>query len=461
MHTPFPRFLNSSLVPQDMSKKQRIIFHIDFDSFFASVEQQYNPTFRNKPLGVTAVNGRSCIIAASREAKKYGVATGSRTFDAYRVCPQLLLTPAHFSRYWEISKTFISICKDYSPLVEVFSLDELFMDVTDTVDLFGGKDALVETIKTRIAKEIGRYITVSVGISHNKLLAKLGSGLNKPDGMFFITPENLYSVYDSIPVTEICGIGERIYRRLLLMGIRTLNMLGQTPLHLLISEFGNVEGQILKNIGQGIDHSSVTSYTVEPEVKSVGRNYCLPHNEYDKRVVLQNLYELCEELGKKLRRLEKKARTLGFGLTGTEDYVARETYPEYFDTGQDIFKRMLSLLKNNSKTRDVFFSPSRRSQFKRNQWRDDDSNPFDDWYIRQIRVWVANLTDSETVPRYLFERGVDNPKILKAVDSLNERYGSHTVRNGYLLYAPKLKTVPNGFMGDRYERIKLARAKVS
>lgn len=455
MTTSFPRFLNTKLVEQSTQKK-RLILHIDFDSFFASVEQQYNPQFRNKPIGVTATNGRSCIIAASREAKRFGVVGGSRSYDAFRLCPQIQLTGAHFSRYWEISKTFISICKDYSPLVEVFSLDELFMDVTDTADLFGGPEVLVKTIKSRIREEIGKYITVSVGISHNKLLAKLGSGLNKPDGQFRINPEDITTVYSKIPVTEICGIGDRIWRRMMLMGIRNLNQLGQTPLHLLISEFGNVQGQILKNIGQGIDSSAVTSYTIEPDVKSVGRNYCLPQNEYNKRVVLQNLYELCEELGKKLRRLEKKARTLGYGLIGTEDYYSRETYPEYFDTGQSIFKRMLDLLRQNKHTYDVFFSPQKRSF--QNGWRDDSGNPFDDFYIRQIRVWVSNLSDSMTIPRYMFERGVDNPKILKAVDSLNDRYGSHTVRNGYLLYAPKLKTVPNGFMGDRYERIKLARA---
>lgn len=432
MHSPFPRFTKSSTSLQ-APRKERRIFCIDFDSYFASVEQQYNPQFRHKPLGVTATNGRTCIIAASREAKRFGIQTGSRTFDAYKLCPQLLLTPANFSRYWEISKHFIKICKDYSPSVEVFSLDELFMDVTDTVELFGGEDELLRIIKKRIRDEIGQYITVSIGVSHNKLLAKLASGLKKPDGVCIISPEDLYSVYEKIPLTKICGIGLRIERRLSAMGIRTLNQLGKTPLNLLISEFGNVEGQILKNIGQGIDYSEVSSFTEEPDVKSVGRNYCLPHNEYDKRIVLQNMYELCEELGKKLRKLDKKARTLGYGLIGTEDLYARLTYPEYFDTGREIFKRMESLLN-----KDVPF-------LKR------------DGYTRQIRVWVSNLSDSITIPRSLFEPGLDNPRLLLAIDSINNRFGSHTVRNGYLLNSPKLKTVPNGFMGDRYERIKLAR----
>src|SRR5437870_3077152 len=94
---------------------RRIILHIDFDSYFASVEQQDNPLFRGKPLGVTATNGRNCIIAASREAKKAGIKSPSRTYEAKRICPEIQFTAAHFVRYWEISKKFLSICKDYSP----------------------------------------------------------------------------------------------------------------------------------------------------------------------------------------------------------------------------------------------------------------------------------------------------------------------------------------------------------
>src|SRR5476651_1620149 len=107
---------------------RKIIIHIDFDSFFASVEQQKNPLLRGKPIGVTATNGRSCIIAASREAKAAGIKSPSRTYDAQRICPSIVFTPAHFNDYWEISKKFLNICKDFSPFVEIFSIDEVFMD---------------------------------------------------------------------------------------------------------------------------------------------------------------------------------------------------------------------------------------------------------------------------------------------------------------------------------------------
>ncbi len=151
----------------------KIILHIDFDSFFASVEQQFNPLLRNKPLGVTATNGRTCIIASSREAKRLGIKTGTRSYEAFKICPKLSLVPANFVKYFEISKKFLKICQNFSPEVELFSIDEVFMDITLTNHLFGGPCKMIEKIKKEIKEKIGEYITVSVGISYNKLLAKL------------------------------------------------------------------------------------------------------------------------------------------------------------------------------------------------------------------------------------------------------------------------------------------------
>src|SRR3989338_1715729 len=173
---------------------EKIILHIDFDSFFASCEQQDNPDLRNKPLGVTATNGRTCIIASSREAKRLGIKTGTRTYEALEICPDLKLVAANFIKYFEVSKKFLKICRNFSPSVELFSIDEVFMDVTLTNHLFNGVYNMIKLIKQEIKEKIGEYITVSIGISHNRLLAKLASGLNKPDGIFEITKNNLEQV---------------------------------------------------------------------------------------------------------------------------------------------------------------------------------------------------------------------------------------------------------------------------
>ena len=406
----------------------RIILHIDFDSFFASCEQQENPFLRNKPLGVTATNGRTCIIASSREAKKLGIKTGSRTYEVFQIYPDLKLISANFVKYFEISKKFLKICQNFSPDVELFSIDEVFIDVTLTSHLFDGTYNLIKLIKKKIRAEIGEYITVSIGISHNRLLAKLASGINKPDGVFEITKNNLEAVYVKSKLTDVCGIGERIKLRLNKIGIYSLLELRAADLSLLISEFGNCEGHFLKNIGLGVDSDSLSSFTSSPDVKSVGRNYCLPKNEYNKTVVLQNLFELCEEVGIKLRRLSKKARTVGFSLRGNYNINGRKTYQNYFDTGKEIFDLLcISLTPEGCRLS----------------------------YIRQIGVWVSNLEDSINTPLSLFDSARKN-SLQKTIDEINERFGDHTIRNGFLLYADKLTTVPNGYMADKYERTKLA-----
>jgi DNA polymerase IV len=408
---------------------QRTIFHIDFDSFFASVEQQYRPDVRGKPLGVTAANSRTCIIASSREAKRLGIKTGTRSFEAFKLCPNLVLVPADFNKYFEVSKKFLNICKDYSPFTELFSIDEVFMDVTRTANLFGGPYKTIENIKKRIKDEIGEYITASFGISHNKLLAKLGSGMDKPNGMTEIKPEDIVGVYKKAELTDICGIGERIKRRLNEIGILNLIQLRNCSPDVLLQEFGNVEGHFLKSVGLGIDESDVIPYTGPSEGKSVGRSYCLPKNEYDKRVVLQNVFELCEEVGIKLRRLNKKCRTIGMGLNGDQHIHFRKTFKEYVDTGSQIYNLALPLFKNE------FINQK---------------------YVRQIHIWVSNLENKENVPMSLFDYANRSEKVTKVIDSINDRFGDHTIRNGFLLYADKLTTVPNGYMADRYERNKLS-----
>lgn len=438
---------------------QKTILHIDFDSYFASCEQQFNPLLRGKSIGVTAKNGRTCIIAASRQAKKLGVKSPSRTFEALKIAPDMIFVPAHFERYWEITQKFINICKDFSPYLELFSLDEVFMDVTQTQGLFGGADErsegarlqakrdrrgvdeIIKRIKQRIHEEIGEYITVSVGISHNKLLAKLASGLAKPNaqlqspersdggrGVFEITSKTLDEVYKTTKLTDICGIGERIALRLNKIGVYKLLELRSVSLHILKMEFGNVESEFLKNVSYGIDNSEITPYTVSPIVKSVGRSYCLPQNEYDKRIILQNLYELCEEVSIKLRRLDKKARTVGFYLSGSLKIQKRKTYSSYFDTGQEIYKHCFDLMKD-----------------------EDLSNN----YIRQMSIWVAGLNEKNNLQMSLFDTS-KKENLIKVVDKINNKFGNHTIRNGFLLYADKLTTVPNGYMADKYERTKLS-----
>jgi len=414
---------------------ERIILHIDFDSFFASCEQQCNPFLRNRPMGVTATNGRSCIIASSREAKRQGIVTGTRSYDAIRICPEIKLVAADFWKYWEISKKFISICNDFSPLVEVFSLDEVFMDASYSAHLYGGVEGLITQLKKRIHLELGEYLTVSIGVSHNKLLAKLGSGLKKPNGVVYIKPYNLEGVYRVVKLQDICGIGPRIEARLHLLGIRTLTQLRAAPLKSLVSEFGNVEGHFLHDVGQGQDSRPVLSYTEVPVVKSVGRQHCLIRNEHDQRIILQNVYELYEEIALKLRRLNKKSRSVGIWLAGDFSAQGNITQANFVSTGPELYHMGMSILKQKYGGLPV-------------------------GYVRRIGVWAGYLEDTTNLSLPLFLKDQRQEKVIRIVDEINDRFGDHTIRNGFLLNATKLTTAPNGYMSDKVERMKLARVSL-
>ena len=410
----------------------RVILHIDFDSFFASCEQQFDPKLRGKPVGVVATNGRTCIIAASREAKKMGVKSPSRTWEVNSICPNLITVPAQFERYWDITQKFLNICKDYSPYVELFSLDEVFIDITSTENLFGTRYKIIQAIKDRIRDGIGEYITVSVGLSHNKLLSKLASGMNKPDGFLEINPENLESIYAKAKLTDFCGIGSRVEKRLKGIGIDTPLQLRVASLDVLISEFKDVEGHFLKNLGLGKDESEVIPYYSATDTKSVGRNYCIPKNCYDQRLVLQHVFELCEEVGIKLRRINKKSRTVGLYLGGTNTFHGRKTLTDYVDKGTEIFELCKALY---------------------DQWGLAKLPP-NQAMVRQISVWAGNLENANNLTMSMFEEKKEN-KIQSVVDKINDRFGDHTIRNGFVHLGPNLKTVPNGYMADKYERQKL------
>lgn len=411
----------------------KIILHIDFDSFFASVEQFDHPELRGRPIGVTAAHSRSAIIAASIEAKKAGVRGGSNAKEGFRVCPNLLLVPAHFTRYFEISKEFLKICRLYSPYIEVFSIDELFMDVTNTAPLFGGVENLIAKLKQQIKKDIGECITVSVGVSYNKLLAKLASGLKKPNGVCVITPENLDTVYAEAELTDICGIGFRIARRLQMLGVTNLLKLRTISFDQLKAEFGPHEATFLKQVAWAQDETVVASFGNAPQVKSVGRNYTLPRNEHNQRVILQNMFELCEEISIKLRRLQKKARTVGLSLRGTDSMHGRHTVDTYMDTGKELF----AICR-------LFY----------NQWNWGQGEH--DGMVRQISIWASSLMDMHSIPQTLFDTP-KNDALISTIDTLNEKFGDHTIRNGFLLYSDKLTTVPNGFLADKWDRMQLTK----
>ena len=197
------------------------------DAFYASVEQRDEPSLRGKPLVVGGGTNRGVVAAASYESRKYGIRSAMPMREALRRCPDLVRVPLRMAHYKSVSDDIFAIFRDFTPLVEGLSLDEAFLDVTDSVALFGAAVDIATAIKQKIFAVT--ELTASVGVAPNKLVAKIASDLDKPDGLVVVTTENTRSVLDPLPVRVIPGIGRKTLARLSERSIETIADLRRAP----------------------------------------------------------------------------------------------------------------------------------------------------------------------------------------------------------------------------------------
>lgn len=418
----------------------RIILHVDLNSFFATAEQQANPALRGKPVGVVKGKGRSCIIAASVEAKKKGVGTGWRVYDAKKLCPEIILVPADFDKYLDISRRFIKICSSYSPTCEVFSLDECFIDVTETEKFFLNAFNIVFEIKRRLKEEVGEYMTCSAGVSYNRFLAKLASDQIKPDGLFWITEDNVLKVLDKSRLTDVCGLGWGLNTHLTTLGIDNFAQIRALPFEFLHKHFGPYWSEHLYDISRGIDVSLVNSFTALGQQKSVGRTYTTHRKLTTRSEVYKVARNLCEEAAYKARSMNLTGRYVGFTLrTGGKSWsknndpdikawYGHRTLKNYIHRGSDLFA-LCRQISANWGFGDIIF----------------------------CGVTLGMLTTLETQPIPLFEKERKLDKLVNSVDTVNNKYGDYTVFPAQLLGMPIVMPEVTGFFGDRkYQLGKMA-----
>lgn len=410
----------------------RTILHADLNSFFATVEQQANPALRGKPVGVVKGRGRSCIIAASVEAKRKGVGTGARVYDAKKVCPGIILVPADFDKYLDISRRFLKICSDYSPDTEIFSLDECFIDVTQTEKFFKNAFNIAFEIKRRLREEIGDYLTCSIGVSYNKYLAKLASEQIKPDGLFWITEDNVLEVLDRSKLTDVCGLGWGLNKHLTTLGIDSFAQIRALPFEFLHKHFGPFWSQHLFNISRGIDVSVVNSFSAVPAQKSVGRTYTTHRLLTTRAEVYQVARNLCEEAAYKARSMNLAGRYIGFMLrTGgkswsgnnrgdIKSWYGHKTLKSYVWQGSDLFNLCRQISAG--------------------------------WDFKNIifcGVTLGMLSALEAQPIPLFEKDRKMDKLVNSVDQVNDKYGHYTVFPAQLLGMPIVMPEVTGYFGDK------------
>jgi DNA polymerase-4 len=375
----------------------RTILHIDMDAYFASVEQVVNPKLRGKPIIVCGSRSRTVVLTASYEARAFGVRTGMILSEAKRLCPGLICVPAHNDRYTDTCRQLLRIYERYTPVVEVFSVDEAFLDLTGSVQIFESSAAVSRMIKADVANQFG--LSCSIGIASNKLIAKLASGLKKPDGLVILQPEDVPMLLEDLPVRELCGIGPALEKQLKALGIETCGQLGRTPIEFFAHRFG-ATGFKLHEMGQGFDNAPVVSLNQSPDAKSIGHSMTLERDLSDRREIEPVLLHLAEMVGQRARRenLQGSKVTVTFRYSDFETFNRQTSLPKLSQDGPEIFQAARKILNSTQLEQP----------------------------IRLAGVSLSNL-NKDPEQGTLFDDYKRRADLLKAMDLVNDRHGDFTL----------------------------------
>lgn len=395
------------------------------NSYFATLLQQENPHLRGKPIGVVKGKGRTCIIAASKEAKAQGVHTGSRLSDAREVCPNIMPLAAEFDRYLDATRRLRNIFKQVSPNFFIYSLDEAFIDLTDCLKYMYTHPRTVATqLQQQIFEELGEWVTCSIGISYTRLLAKLGSGIAPKGSILEINPENKDVYLASAPFSEVCGIGYRLEKKLRLMGVETPYQIRFYSEKDLLPTFGPFWSKELLKIAHGEDSGTLELIDRDmPHMKSVGRSitgYQLCKNKDIVRMVLLNLIE---EVTHKTRQMGLAGRFVWVGLNGRDQYWSAHRTLQYY-------------IRHTSEMFDLIYNEMYGSLEKT-------------FPVIKFAVRLGMLRPIEQTPLPLFEQWQKKEKLSESLDAITEKYGLFTVKPASLMSHKIIRPEVTGFLGDR------------
>ncbi len=381
---------------------ERVILHIDMDAFFISVEQRDNPSLKGKPAAVCGSLSRSVVTSATYEARPYGIRAGMPIQEAKRKCPQLILVEGDHSKYTETAARIFSILKDYTPLLEIASIDEAYLDIIQSQSLFKSPLHIAQSIKDRIREE--EQLTCSIGVAPNKLLAKLGSRLKKPDGLTVIRKEEVGKILEDLPVGKLHGIGPKLEEELKSMGIFHCGQLGRVPIPLLTKRFG-VIGERLHEMGLGWDESPVVPLDEAEDAKSISHSVTLEEDTSDPSLLGKVLSQLSERVSRRMRRdgFYGKRVTLTVRYSDFYTFSKQKTLSQWINSGNEIFHQATEIFESIPHPKP----------------------------IRLLGVGMA-LLKKEWCQLGLFEKREKNDKLLEAMDRVNDRFGDWTLTWGSL-----------------------------
>lgn len=391
---------------------KRVILHSDCNSFYASVEELYDPSLRGYAVAVCGNPEirQGIILARNQRAKEYGIKTGEAVWEAMQKCPELVTVSPHYDLYMQLGKLCRCIYNRYSDRVEPMGMDECFLDVSGCEEYLGlsGRE-VAEEIRETVKSELG--ITVSVGVSFNKVFAKLGSDMRKPDAVTEITEEGFRKEIWGLPADSIIGVGGATYKKLKSLGVRTLGELARIPPAYMQAKFGK-NGVWLWGAVNGLDRSEVMPFRYEFPVKSIGHGSNALRDLSDNSEVWQFILWLSVELAYRMRRENKKA--YGIAVSVRDKDLAVSSY-----------RRKLEFATSNDA---VIAAEAYRLFCDRHIWR----SPLRSLEIRAIYLDERDAPEQMT----LFSDGEAREKRDKldvTLDMLNLAYGKGTVTRASLL----------------------------
>ncbi|KNZ42437.1 DNA polymerase IV [Acetobacterium bakii] len=398
---------------------ERVILHSDMNSFYASVECLYNPEIRDKAVAVggNPEKRHGIILAKNEKAKKAGVKTGEALWQARSKCPDLVIVPPNYERYLRYSKLSRKIYNRYSDQVEPFGIDESWIDVTNSANIHGSGAEIAQKISRDIQDELG--VTVSIGVSWNKIFAKFGSDYKKPNAITVITKDNYKKIVWEQPVGDLLYVGRSTQKKLFKYGIYTVGQLAQSNPNFLVIIFGKM-GTVLWRFANGLDDSPVKSFDEhyngnERLIKSIGNSITTPRDLTDLKDVKVIIYMLTESVAMRLRETGCYCQTVAIHVRNKELHS---------------FTRQMKLTKPSDLTNEI--ARAAIDLFIRNY---DFSLA-----IRSMGVRVTDLVpDSTPIQLDLFgneELRVRQGRLDNTVDDLRKRFGNLAVRRAITIDDP-------------------------
>jgi len=328
-----------------MSGKKRIIFHVDMDHFYTAIEEKLNPELKGKPVVVgadpKAGQGRGVVSTCNYEARKFGIRSGMPIARAWRLCPECTYLPVNMQLYVRVSSRVMAILREYAEKFEQWGIDEAFLDVTARVKSYDEAEALAKEIKNQILAREG--LTCSIGVSHNKLLAKIATEVQKPDGLTIVREGETREFLSSLPVRRLLWVGKKTGAKLESMGIKTVGELSAYDPSVLTEVFG-VMGSQLYLMAHGMDNSEVQERS---EIKSIGRDTTFEEDTSDFDLVLGTLDLLAKDVIEEVveNKYLFKTVTIRVRYENFETHTHSKTLPFLTDRLADMTKTARQLIR--------------------------------------------------------------------------------------------------------------------